>query len=526
MTAFGRVAAASRVVYPFTPTSHEVVSQLGGGTTRFGVSIGPERAMRISAVYGAVSIISETLAALPLHMYEDLGARGKRPAPEHPLDERLHDTPNQYQTALEFREMMTAFALLRGRGVAEKRRAGPRDYELIPLHPDALAREWTREGDVRWRYRDPMRGGEERVLTADEVFVLGGRFGKSVIEYARDSLGLALTMEGYAGSFYQRGARHSGVLSHPKLLSPKARKNLRGALNEYAAGGDHEGRPMLLEEGMTWTQISLSNKDAEFLESRKFSVAEIARWFRVPPHKLQDLERSTNNNIEHQAIEFVTDTILPWCERWEQVIGRDLITTPRFFAEHNLSALLRGDSKSQAEAWALGIQWGWLSPNEVRSMDNKNPYVGGDLYQRPLNMEPVGSGGSQPGAVAYIDGTDGKVISLSDSTRGHLRLMVKSAAGRAVRKETAAIAKLAERTGAAGPEWIAGVTDFYREHATFVTELLHVPVESAEQYVTSRAAAVLERGPAAIASLEAGQVAELTDLSLQKADVLRLTTAA
>jgi HK97 family phage portal protein len=525
VTALGRVAAASSTI-TFRATDEFAVEAFNaGGRTASGISINASSAMRISAVYGAVSIIAETTAALPLHMYESLGDQGKRLAPEHPLDEKLHDQPNDYQTAIEFREMMTAFALLRGMGIAESRkRRGGRDFDLIPLHPDCLSRDFTRSGVERFRYADPHTG-ETRILLADELFIVRGRFGRSVIDFARDSLGLARQMDIYASNLFARGARPSGVLTHQKLLSPKARTNLRKALNEYSAGGDNAGRPMLLEEGMTWTQMQISNKDAEFLESRKFSVAEIARWFRVPPHKLQDLERATNNNIEMQSMEFVVDTMVPWCERWEQSIRRDLIIDRRFFAEHVLAGLLRGDTKSRYEAYALAIQFGWMSPNEARRLENLNPYAGGDLFQRPLNMEPITGGGRGPGAIAYLDGHSGRVISLADTTRGYLRALVRSAVTRAVRKEAGSIAKLAERTGASGSEWREGVQAFYREHAEFVATLLHLPDEAAQQYAVARAERVLEIGTDALAN-DSGSIDELSTLSLERADVLRLPAAA
>lgn len=524
MGALGRVVAATATRYPFSLIDHDQVSlAFGGGLTYSGIAIGPDSALRLSAVYACTAIIAESTAALPLHIYEDLGDRGKRPAPEHPLQERLHDQPNRYQTAIEFREMMTAFALLRSAGIAEQRRTGRRgDVELIPLHPDCISREYTASGVERFRYYDPLRNGEERVLIPDDLLILRGRFGRSVLDYARDDFGLALQQNRYAMALYKRGLRSPGALTHQHALSPKARRNLRKALDEYAAGGDNEGRPLLLEEGMTWTAIGLNNEQAQFLDSRKFSVAEVARWFRVPLHKIQDLDRSTNNNIEQQAKEFVDDTMVPWCTRWEQSIRRDLIVDHRFYAKHNIAGLLRGDTESRYKAYALAIQWGWMNPNEARELEDRNPYAGGDLYQRPLNMERITGDRTEASGFAYIDGGSGRVISLDDTTRSQLRVIVKDAAARAARKETAAIAKLAERTDATGPDWTSGVQDFYREHAEFIGSLLHVPDEAAQEYAAARCAAVLELGAAAALP----DVGALTNLALERADVLRLPTAA
>ncbi len=488
-----------------------------GIRTGSGVEITPESAMTLAAVYACVRVISETIASVPLHVYQRVGDDSKRPATNHPLEDLLHDQPNRWQTAIEFRQMMTAFALLRKFGIAEMI-PGPRGPvdQLKPLHPDLVREEIIASTGVhRYLYRDPLQDGVERVLLDDEVFVLRGEFGRSVLDYARETFGLGLSMERYAAKLFGRGSRHTGVLSHPKTLSDPARANLRSAIDEYQVGGAREGRPMILEEGMTWQSVTITNKDAEFLSSRKFNNADVARFFGVPLHKIAELDRSTNNNIEQQAIEFVTDTMMPWAERWEQAIRRDLILAPQtYFAEHNLDGLMRGNLQARYEAYAIGRQWGWLSTNDIRRRENMNPIAGGDDdYLTPLNMTTGGLGG--PTAIEFAPRPSAEAMHM-------LHVLVHDAAARVVRKEQAAIGKLGERTGATGEAWHEGVAAFYREHAEFVASVLRLDLAAAGRYAAAQCGRVLADGPAILVDDDGEIVSDLTSLALQVSAPLRL----
>jgi HK97 family phage portal protein len=525
----GAVLASTTVT--FTPATYDATfpytSALGSGIT-----VSPDMAMRVAVVYACTTVIAETLATVPLHMYEREGEEGKKRARGHELDEVLDDQPNRYQTAVDFREMMTAFALNRGRGIAEQVegasvsvRAAPtrRRLELKPLHPGLVTREITPEGVIRYRYQDPIQR-RERILLAEELLVVSGRFGRSVLDYARDSFGAQLAAERYLANLLARGARPSGALTHQKTLSDTARTNLRTALDSYAQGGDNEGRPLLLEEGMTWQDIGLKNRDLEFVAIRQFSVAEGCRWYRVPLHKVQELLRATNNNIERQSIDYVQDSILPWAVRWEQSIRRDLITRPdRFFAEHNLEGLLRGDLKTRSEAYAIAIQWGWMTRNEVRQKENLNRIDGLDEPLTPLNMssgdDAAGQGARTTRALRAGDGPKAEVVH-------YLRAMVRDGASRLVRKENARLTALATKTGGEGDDWSAGVEAFYAEHGQFVATVLKLPDEVAETYAAQRCAQVVAGGPAAIDEPEISAIAELTELALTRADVLRLPAEA
>ncbi len=467
-------------------------------------SVTPESALTYSTVYACTVVVSEDIAKVPLNMYEDLGTNGHRPAATHPLQAKLHDQPNRFQSALEWREMVTAFALLRGMCVSEIRRgAQPWDDEYVPLHPDLVTERTARNGRHVYEFRDPLRGFEVRTLTEDEVFVLRGRFGRGVLDFAANSIGLALDQERHAGNLFARGASFQGAILRDRTWTDEERGNFRKALDEYTVAGQYSGRPLLLEDGMTWQSISLTAQQAELVDSRRFSNITACQWFRVPPHKVFELERSTNNNIERQAIDYVVDSLLAWAERWEQAIWRDLIIAKgRYFAEHNLDGLLRGDLAARSAAYALAIQWGWMTRNEVRAKENLNPMKGGDLLERPLNMEQIAMGG-------------GNVVAL----RGRLRLHASSAAGRVLRREIAEVTKIAERTSGVGSAWRDGVEAYYARHSEQVAAALHIADHTAARYAHGQRDELLARGPAAMETWLVDRVAALTDLAMEQEEL-------
>jgi hypothetical protein len=364
---------------------------------------------------------------------------------------------------------------------------------------------------LRYRYSDPILR-RERILLSDEVFVLRGRHGTSVLDYASESLGLQLAMQRFATQSYTRGPRHTGVIQRPKdapKWSDKARDNFRGAVDEYSSEGERAGRPLLLEDGMTWASSGITMRDAEFLGTMQHGVADVCRWYRVPQHKIQELLRSTNNNIEQQSIDYVVDSLIGWSVRWEQAIRRDLIiNTARFFAEHNIDGLLRGDSKTRAEAYALAVQWGWLTRAEVRKRENLNPIPGLDEPLTPLNMQQGGRRGTDPVPNNRAGGSPS-----SPAVVSYLRVLVRDAAGRVVRKETAALSKLAE----SGRDWETGVRDFYVEHAEFVARILRVPDVDAERYAQDRAEHLIQVGPIGLDGFETDTVESLTAATLDRA---------
>ncbi len=369
----------------------------GGGKAASGVTVNETTALNATAVFSAVDILARTLASLPLPVYRRLQPRGKERAPDHPLYELLHDLPNPEMTSFDLRQALMGHLALWGNCFCEvERDRGGRVKALWPLRPDRMQVKRDGQG-LLYLYR--VDDGTQAGLRQGQVMHLrglssDGLIGYSPIRMAREAIGLALATEQFGAAFFGNGSRPGGVLQHPQTISNEASERLKKSWEEMHRGLTQAHRVAILEEGMTWQQVGIPPEDAQFLETRKFQVSEIARMFHVPPHMLADLDRSTNNNIEHQSIEFVVHTMRPWLVCWEQGIYRDLLSLQerrQYFAEFLVDGLLRGDYKSRQEGYAVGRQNGWLSANDIRELENMNPLPGdqGDTYLVPLNMVPA-----------------------------------------------------------------------------------------------------------------------------------------
>ncbi len=363
-----------------------------GGISSGGMLVSGETALSIATVFACIRVLSEGVASLPLNIYERLPAnKGKQIAYNHPLFRLLKYQPNDRQTAIQFWETATAHLLLRGRFLAEIQsgRTGPFG-QLVPLNPDRVSVITLNNGKFRYDYRDEL-GGEQKYLE-DELFrveglSLDGKQPVSLLKYARETMGLALSAQSYGARFFSNNARPAGVLQHPGTLTDPARQNLKASWQAAYGGVNNAAKVALLEEGLTFQPISLSMEDAQFLDTRKFQRDELCAIFRVQPHKVMNLERSTNNNIEQQAIEHVQDTLMPWLIRFEQAIQRDLILDDqRFFAEFLVDGLLRGDANTRGLFYRNAILTGWMTRNEARAKENMNPIEGADELLTPMNM--------------------------------------------------------------------------------------------------------------------------------------------
>lgn len=382
--------------------SRWLVDWLGGGSTaKSGVVVNEQTALQVTAYLAAVKIISETVASLPLFVYKRLETGGKARAPDHPVYEVLHNQANSEMTAYQFRETLQGHICNWGNGYAEIERDGAgRVRGLWPLLPD---RTWPERdpNTKKIRYRTTLPNGEQVLLPFENVlhipgFGFDGLVGYNPVRLAREAIGMSLATEEFGAKFFGQGANPGGIIEYPRKLSDQAYERYKKDAHEEYSGLSNTKRLMILEEGLKYHQITIPPEEAQFLETRKFQVAEIARIFRVPPHKLGDLEKATFSNIEHQSIEFVVDTIRPWLVRWEQS-GRMKLFTPSerrvFFAEHLVDGLLRGDIESRYNAYAVGRQNGWLSANDIREMENMNPISGGDVYLVNGNMTPADQAG-------------------------------------------------------------------------------------------------------------------------------------
>lgn len=373
---------------------------LTGGPSHAGVAVTPDTALGCTAVFACVRVLAESVASLPLHLYRRLPDGGKRRATEHPLYGLLHRLPNPDMTSLELREILMGHLALRGNAYAYLDRDGGGAVQAIwPLRPDHMSVERLPNGGLVYRYRMPT--GEQLAWPDTAILHLraypsgDGLVGASPIQQARQAIGLSLAAEEFGSRFFAQGSRPGGVLEHPGRLSKEAHERLRDDWQNVHRGLSGAHRVAILEEGVKWHQVGLAPEDAQFIEVRRFQIAEIARIYRVPLHLLGEMERAASYaSVEQFQLQFVVHTLLPWLVRWEQALYRDLIPAreqPYLFVEHLLAGLLRGDMDSRYRAYATGRQWGWLSADDVRELENMNPLPDGQgqSYLVPLNMAPA-----------------------------------------------------------------------------------------------------------------------------------------
>ena len=370
------------------------------GSACSGKSVTERSAMQTTAVYACVRIIAETVASLPLHVYEYTDS-GKERMYTHPLYKLLHDIPNPEMNSFIMREVMMSHLLLWGNSYSQVIRNGKGEViALYPLMPDKMTVDRGADGLLYYTYISDKQG--TFIFSKDEVFhVVGlgfdGLIGHSPIAMAKNAIGLSLAAEEYGSLFFSNSGTPSGVLEHPGVL--KEPEKVRDAWNDAYGGSGNAHKVAVLEEGMKFSAISINPQDAQFLETRKFQVNEICRIFRVPPHMIADLEKSSFNNIEQQSLDFVTNTIRPWLVRIEQSIFQQLLTEKEqesLFVKFNVDGLLRGDFQSRMNGYAVGIQNGFMSPNDVRELEDLNRIpaeLGGDRYLCNGNMIDIGSAG-------------------------------------------------------------------------------------------------------------------------------------
>ena len=389
-----------------------------GGTTA-GKVVTERSAMQMTAVYSCVRILAEAVAGLPLHVYRYSNSGGKEKAVEHPLYRLLHDEPNPEMSSFVFRETLMTHLLLWGNAYAQIIRNGKGEIvALYPLMANKMSVERDENGQLYYRY---MKSPDEAptmpdntvvLLTRDVLHIPGlgfdGLVGYSPIAMAKNAIGLAIATEEYGAKFFANGAAPSGVLEHPGTIKDPTK--VREAWQSQFGGSSNSGKVAVLEEGMKYTPISISPEQAQFLETRKFQINEIARIFRVPPHMVGDLDKSSFSNIEQQSLEFVKYTLDPWVMRWEQSIQRSLFTPDEkknYFVKFNVEGLLRVDYQSRMQGYATARQNGWMSANDIRELENLDRIPeesGGDLYLVNGNMLPL----EKAGAFADTQTDDGK----------------------------------------------------------------------------------------------------------------------
>lgn len=381
------------------------------GTTPSGKTVNERTAMQTTAVYACVRVLAEAIASLPLHTYQYTD-KGKEKALDHNLYYLLHSEPNPEMTSFVFRETLMGHLLLWGNAYAQIIRDGRgKVVALYPLLPDKMTVDRTERGELFYLYN---KEGINYSLRSDEVLHIpglgfDGLVGYSPIAMAKNAIGMAIATEEYGAKFFANGANPGGVLEHPGVVKDPSK--IRESWNAVYQGSGNAHRIAVLEEGMKFQSIGIPPEQAQFLETRKFQLNEIARIFRVPPHMVGDLERSSFSNIEQQSLEFVMYTLDPWVIRWEQAIQRALFSAAEkkaYFVKFNVNGLLRGDYQSRMQGYAVGRQNGWLSADDIRELEDMNKLPegsGGSTYLVNGNMVDISHAGTW--AKQTADGTEG-----------------------------------------------------------------------------------------------------------------------
>ena len=365
-----------------------------------GVSVNESTALKMTAVYSCVRVLSETISSLPFPVYRRLPNGGKERSPEHPLYSVLHDSPNPEMSAMVFRETLQSHLLLWGNAYALIMRDMVGRIQLWPLLPDRTYPK--RDEKTKALYYVTVVDGREIPLRKEDVLHIPGLGfdgvkGYSPIQMAREAIGLGLAAEEFGARFFGQGTNVGGVVEHPNQLGEQAHKNLTNSLSEAYQGLGKTHKLLILEEGMKYQRIGIPPNDAQMIETRKFQIAEIARIFRVPLHLVdEDSKAATYASVEQFALQFVVHTIRPWLVRWEQAIKMRLFDEgerDQYFAEHLIEGLLRGDYKSRQDGLAIQRQNGIINADEWREIENMNPQEGniGKIYWQPLNMVPAGT---------------------------------------------------------------------------------------------------------------------------------------
>lgn len=369
---------------------------LDGMKTVAGIKVTTKTAMGLSAVWACVTVRSEDTAKLPLIMYRRQKDGSKERATSHPLYRILHDKPNRRNTAFEFKQMLQMQVDLEGNGYALIVRDGRGAVaELWPVPSKDIEIMRTKDGRDLF-YRVTVSGAQFTVPSEDMLHIRGnsldGIVGMSPIAWQRETIGHAIAAEKYGAAFFGNSAQPNGALVMPNTIGKEAADKLRADWKERFQGPENAHNLAIFDGGFDWKQIGMNNVDAQFVEERKWQNSEIYRIYRMPPHRVQDLERATNNNIEHQGLEYVEGCLMSIFERWCQALFRDLLLESEqaeYYFEFLPDALLKGDIAARYTAYVAGFQNGWLSENDIRDRENMNRIKDGDKYYRPMNLQPI-----------------------------------------------------------------------------------------------------------------------------------------
>lgn len=377
-----------------------------GNRSSSGQAVTDESAMRVAAVFACVRLRAGAVANMPVHVKRRVDDRTREDATDHSLWDLFHWRPNRWQKPAQFKRMMEAHVLLRGNAFALiSRGLGGRVTALTPLHPGRM--KVRQRDDMTLEYLFTRKDGRKVIFEQEDILhlcglSLDGVTGLSAISYAREAIGLSMAMEQHGGSVFRNGANVSGALKMPagRTLDQEQASRLRAEFDEFRAGGNREGKVILLEDGLDYQQLAMNAEDAQWIEARKFSRGDIAMFFGVPPHMIGDTEKTTSwgTGIEAQAQGFVTYTLEDSLTMWEEALNADCLDPVRdrdIYARFNRNALVRGDLKARWDSYVKGLQWGVYSPDQVLEKEDENPRRdgnGGIYYDPPNTAGGTGDG--------------------------------------------------------------------------------------------------------------------------------------
>ena len=460
--------------------------------TGSGVYVTEDTALRLVTVMSCVRAIAETVGNFPLVLYRENG-RTREPAKDDPLYDVLYKRPNDWQTASDFWQMITAHAVLRGNGYAQIV-AGRRGAveQLRPLHPDRMTVKRLENGRLRYEYRMPD-SSVVTPFTQDEIFhlrglSLDGIVGVSPITLHAETIGGAHATEMFGSNYFGNACVPSFAIEYDKPLKPEQIRVLKESIRGEHGGPNNAHKVMILEAGMKLSQMEVSAQDAQLIEARRLNDSQICSIFRVPPHLAGVQDKSTYNGLEQQNLSAITYTFMPWCRRIEQALGRDLITDDSIYARFNMNALLRADSQARQAFYASALQNGYKSINEVRALEDDNPIEGGDEYRVQLNMVNTGPSqtvGEEAGDVEddSEDGDEAEGASAaagqgsgtahaSSSASPSLTPFIHDAAERMAHAELSGLGKRIEKSAENLVRFRAWTKEFYEGHIRTVTRIM------------------------------------------------------
>lgn len=489
-----------------------------GVSTAAGESVSYNTALKVSAYFACVKLISDTIGILPKHVMEYLPDGSRKRAENHPLYDLVHLSPNPQQTSIEFFSMMTAHVVMRNNAYA-RIVSGPRGFadQIIPLHPDNVRIQTLPEGGYRYMVREGTLG--EKPYNDEDILHLRGFQqdivrGLDMLPLMGESVGVAAATMKYRARFFGNDASPGGVLKKAGKISLESQKNLKESWDAaHQRGNQH--RVAVLEDGLEWQSIGIAPEKAQLIESEEFNAEDICRWMGVPPFMIGLTSKSTSwgTGIEQQNIGFVTYTIMPLTVRWQQAISRDLILVPKkYYVDFVLTGLLRGDSAQRYNVYSIGRELGMFTPNDLLRFEDMNPRTddGGDQYIGDMgrSLSPAQVQGPPPAPMPMED--DEPEEPSKDDAAANVFLI--DAAARVARKEIAALNKSAKRTTTRA-ELMAEARAFYSGHVAHVCEMMHVTPEAARRYCDDGEDELRAVGPECVAHWEERRTRALVKLA-------------